>query len=87
LKTIKARLYLLFLTFRSKYFFFAMMIFPEYVQDGIADLGIVGENVIEETEVAVSYLQHLGFGKCSLKIAVTNNSDITDIQAVLMANL
>lgn len=55
---------------------------PEYVQDGIADLGIVGENVIEETEVAVSYLQRLGFGKCSLKIAVTNNSDITDIQGL-----
>lgn len=55
---------------------------PEYVQDGIADLGIVGENVIEETEVAVSYLQRLGFGKCSLKIAITNNSDITDIKGL-----
>jgi ATP phosphoribosyltransferase len=53
---------------------------PEYVQDGIADLGIVGENVIEETEVAVSYLQRLGFGKCSLKIAITNNSDINDLK-------
>lgn len=49
---------------------------PEYVQDGIADLGIVGENVIEETEVEVSYLQRLGFGKCSLKIAVPNNNSI-----------
>ena len=55
---------------------------PEYVQDGIADLGIVGENVIEETEVGVSYLQRLGFGKCSLKIAITNNSDITDLQGL-----
>lgn len=55
---------------------------PEYVQDGIADLGIVGENVIEETEVSVSYLQRLGFGKCSLKIAVTNNSDITDLSGL-----
>ncbi len=52
---------------------------PEYVQDGIADLGIVGENVIEETEVSVSYLQPLGFGKCSLKIAITNNSDIESL--------
>jgi ATP phosphoribosyltransferase len=52
---------------------------PEYVQDGIADLGIVGENVIEETEVSVSYLQKLGFGKCALKIAITNNSDITKL--------
>jgi ATP phosphoribosyltransferase len=52
---------------------------PEYVQDGIADLGIVGENVIQETEVEVSYLQRLGFGKCSLKIAVPNTYDIKDL--------
>jgi ATP phosphoribosyltransferase len=49
---------------------------PEYVQDGIADLGIVGENVVNETEVKVSYLQKLGFGKCSLKIALPNNSPV-----------
>ncbi|GGH19458.1 ATP phosphoribosyltransferase [Mucilaginibacter phyllosphaerae] len=53
---------------------------PEYVQDGIADLGIVGENVIQETEVEVSYLQKLGFGKCSLKIAVPNNNSITALE-------
>ena len=52
---------------------------PEYVQDGIADLGIVGENVIQETEVKVSYLQHLGFGRCSLKIAVPNTNDIQSL--------
>ena len=52
---------------------------PEYVQDGIADLGIVGENVIQETEVEVSYLQRLGFGKCSLKIAVPNNNAIQSL--------
>ena len=52
---------------------------PEYVQDGIADLGIVGENVIVETGANVSYLQKLGFGKCSLKIAVKNDSDINSV--------
>lgn len=52
---------------------------PEYVQDGIADLGIVGENVIQETEVKVSYLQKLGFGRCSLKVAVPSNSKIHNI--------
>jgi ATP phosphoribosyltransferase len=52
---------------------------PEYVQDGIADLGIVGENMIEETEVDVNYLQRLGFGKCTLKIAIPNNSDIQQL--------
>lgn len=52
---------------------------PEYVQDGIADLGIVGENVIVETDAKVAYLQKLGFGKCSLKIAVQNDSDIDGV--------
>lgn len=52
---------------------------PEYVQDGIADLGIVGENVIHETEVDVAYLQKLGFGKCSLKLAIPNSSEIKSI--------
>ena len=53
---------------------------PEYVQDGIADIGIVGENVISETEVDVSFLQKLGFGKCTLKLAVKNESSIETIQ-------
>jgi ATP phosphoribosyltransferase len=48
---------------------------PEYVQDGIADIGLVGENVIAETNVEVAYLQRLGFGKCTLKIAVPNDSE------------
>ncbi len=52
---------------------------PEYVQDGIADLGIVGENVIIEAGANVSYLQPLGFGKCTLKIAVQSTSDITEL--------
>lgn len=52
---------------------------PEYVQDGIADLGIAGENIIHETKVDVEYLQRLGFGKCSLKIAIPNNSEIENL--------
>lgn len=52
---------------------------PEYVQDGIADLGIVGENVISETRVDVSFLQMLGFGKCTLKLAVQTHSTIETI--------
>ncbi|MFD1630178.1 ATP phosphoribosyltransferase [Pseudopedobacter beijingensis] len=52
---------------------------PEYVQDGIADIGIVGENVIQETKVDVAYLQRLGFGKCKLKLAVPVNSPIQKV--------
>ena len=53
---------------------------PEYVQDGIADLGIVGENVVIEAAANVSYLQKLGFGKCTLKIAVQSTSNITELK-------
>lgn len=53
---------------------------PEYVQDGIADLGIVGENIIQETEVNVDYVQRLGFGKCSLKLAVPKGGNIKSLQ-------
>jgi ATP phosphoribosyltransferase len=55
---------------------------PEYVQDGIADIGIVGENVIIESGAKVGYLQKLGFGKCTLKIAVPNDSSITEISGL-----
>ncbi|WP_353131978.1 ATP phosphoribosyltransferase [Pseudopedobacter sp.] len=53
---------------------------PEYVQDGIADIGIVGENVIQETKVEVAYLQRLGFGKCTLKLAVPVDSPIKEVK-------
>jgi len=52
---------------------------PEYVRDGIADLGIAGQNVIKESGVEVNHLISLGFGKCNLKIAVPVNSTIASI--------
>lgn len=53
---------------------------PGYVAQGIADLGIVGENVIDETQAKVSYLQRLGFGRCTLKIAIPKDSSIEDLK-------
>lgn len=53
---------------------------PGYVEEAIADLGIVGENVIDETEAKVSYLQRLGFGKCTLKLAIPKDSNIQDLK-------
>lgn len=49
---------------------------PGYVAQGIADLGIVGENVIDESQEKVTYLQRLGFGRCTLKIAIPRDSTI-----------
>ena len=39
---------------------------PEYVQDGVADLGIIGENVLQERNARVHILTPLGFGGCKL---------------------
>jgi len=43
---------------------------PQYVQDGVADIGIVGENVLVEKEKDVKVIEKLGFGKCRLSIAI-----------------
>lgn len=50
---------------------------PEYVQDAVADVGIVGENVLLEAGKKAIKLEKLGFGKCRLSIAVPRNSELT----------
>ncbi len=49
---------------------------PEYVQDGVTDLGIVGLNVVQEKESEVAQLDCLGFGTCKLSIAVPRRSSL-----------
>lgn len=43
---------------------------PKYVADGIADIGIVGENVLLEKSNQVKLIKKTGFGKCRLSIAI-----------------
>lgn len=46
---------------------------PQYVFDGVADTGIVGENVLLEKARDIDLMYRLGFGKCRLSIAVPKN--------------
>jgi ATP phosphoribosyltransferase len=48
---------------------------PQYVEDGVADIGIAGENVIYEKKKQVDIKERLGFGKCRLSLAVPKNID------------
>jgi ATP phosphoribosyltransferase len=48
---------------------------PEYVRDGVADLGIVGGNVLDEQGVCVERLLPLDFGYCSLCLAVPEQGE------------
>ena len=48
---------------------------PEYVSDGVADAGIVGENVVIEKGYNLNLMERLGFAKCRLSIAIPKNND------------
>lgn len=50
---------------------------PQYVEDAVADVGIVGENVVFEKKKAVDVMEALGFGKCRLSLAVDRNQEYT----------
>jgi ATP phosphoribosyltransferase len=54
---------------------------PEYVQDGVVHAGITGANLLVEAEVDVSVetLAELGFGRCSLEVAVPEESRYQEI--------
>ncbi|QNN65306.1 ATP phosphoribosyltransferase [Sphingomonas rhizophila] len=53
---------------------------PTFVADGVCELGIVGQNVLEEyalgqPERRIEELLRLGFGRCSLRIAGPESAD------------
>lgn len=55
---------------------------PQYVADGVADIGIVGENVLFEKNKPVEVVEKLGFGKCRLSIAVPRSLQYEGIQSL-----
>jgi ATP phosphoribosyltransferase len=56
--------------FPLEIFFFRDDDIPQYVADAVADIGIIGENVLLEKKRDVKVVDALGFGKCRLSIAV-----------------
>ena len=70
LRNVKDRLRTESDTFPLEVFFLRDDDIPQYVEDGVADIGIVGENVLHEKGRSVEKVESLGFGKCRLSIAV-----------------
>jgi ATP phosphoribosyltransferase len=66
----KGRLKSLSSNFNAEFLFLRDDDIPGYVEDGVADLGIVGENVWVESGKKVNLIKRLGFSKCRLSIAV-----------------
>ena len=46
----------------------------EFVGDGVADLGVTGDDLISESGVDLPRVRDLGFGRCRLAAAVPNDS-------------
>jgi ATP phosphoribosyltransferase len=55
---------------------------PEFVADGAADLGVTGRDLVAEANRPVEVLLDLGFGRCRLAVAVKDESDVRDVDAL-----
>jgi ATP phosphoribosyltransferase len=55
---------------------------PQYVADGVADLGMVGENVLYEKQLPLRVAARLGFGRCRLALAVPKNEAYSSIESL-----
>lgn len=53
---------------------------PQYVEDGVADIGIIGENVWIEKNRKVALKERLGFSKCRLSLAVPKNTEYPGVK-------
>jgi ATP phosphoribosyltransferase len=52
---------------------------PQYVEDGVTDVGIVGENVLVESRKHIDIVERLGFSACRLSLAVPKDCDYSDV--------
>lgn len=53
---------------------------PQYVEDGVADIAIIGENILIEQEPNVKTEMELGFSKCKVSLAAPKNADIKTVK-------
>ncbi len=48
---------------------------PQYVEQGVADAGIVGENIVAEKKRDIRIVEKLGFAKCHLSLAIPKEDE------------
>jgi ATP phosphoribosyltransferase len=77
LRNVKERLKSESDNFPMEVFFLRDDDIPQYVEDAVADIGIVGENVVYEKNKSVEVVEQLGFGKCRLSLAVPRAINIS----------
>ena len=53
---------------------------PQYLRDGVVDLAIIGENLIVEKGQDLEVIEHLGFSKCRVSIAIPKDKPYTGVE-------
>ena len=52
---------------------------PQYVEQKVADIGIIGENVFVESAKQIDVIEKLGFSACRLSLAVPKEIEYSDL--------
>lgn len=52
---------------------------PQYLEDGVVDIAIVGENLLEEKQKNIRIVEMLGFSKCRVSLAVPKEVETDDL--------
>lgn len=65
--------------FPLEVFFLRNSDIPQYLEDGVVDLGIVGENLLYEIDSQLEVIQELSFSKCNVSLAVPKNVEVKDV--------
>jgi ATP phosphoribosyltransferase len=55
---------------------------PQYLEEGVVDIAIVGENLLAEKQKNVEIIEKLGFSKCRLSVAVPKRFEYESIQSL-----
>jgi ATP phosphoribosyltransferase len=53
---------------------------PQYLEDGIVDIAIVGENLLFEKQKNIEIIQKLGFSKCRVSLAVPKEIETDNLE-------
>jgi len=65
--------------FPMEVFFLRNSDIPQYLEDGIVDIAIVGENLLIEQDKRIDIVSELGFSKCRVSLAVPKEVQAKDV--------
>ena len=51
---------------------------PQYIEDGVVDIAIIGENILIEKQKQAEVVEKLGFAKCKVSLAVPKKVETND---------